>query len=237
MLFSTTCVTKLHDPGLIHGQDENRQCRGWQGYRPPPKRGQSCFRDFNFRLSQICNKFPFKCKACGKQHDVLVAIETHTSHISQSHGSNSLINTLICTPDYLWYVVNKDMYLSIRLQKKYIMSVWHYFDPMICLFARYLMHMLLTRMITLQEDRHELDAKEATCHYLNQCWPKSMALYGVTRSQWNNVGMSYLHTDIRTGGPQKTGSGRKKQPLSSTLWLRLWIHANPNSVEFKIKGL
>ena len=26
--------------------------------------------------------------------------------------------------------------------------------------------------------------RQATCHYLGQCWPRSLSLYGVTRPQW-----------------------------------------------------
>ena len=30
--------------------------------------------------------------------------------------------------------------------------------------------------------------RQATSHYLNQCWPRSLAPYGVTRPQWINTG-------------------------------------------------
>ena len=29
--------------------------------------------------------------------------------------------------------------------------------------------------------------RQATSHYLNKCWPRSMSLYGITRPQWVNV--------------------------------------------------
>ena len=29
---------------------------------------------------------------------------------------------------------------------------------------------------------------QATSHYLSQCWPSSMSLYGITRPQWVNIG-------------------------------------------------
>ena len=29
--------------------------------------------------------------------------------------------------------------------------------------------------------------RQATSHYLNQCWPRPMSLYGVTRPQWVNI--------------------------------------------------
>ena len=29
--------------------------------------------------------------------------------------------------------------------------------------------------------------RQATSHYLNQCWPRSMSSYGVTRPQWVNI--------------------------------------------------
>ena len=32
--------------------------------------------------------------------------------------------------------------------------------------------------------------RQATSHYLSQCWPKSLSPYGITRPQWVNVGSS-----------------------------------------------
>ena len=32
--------------------------------------------------------------------------------------------------------------------------------------------------------QHWFRCGEATSHYLNQCWPRSMSPYGMTRSQW-----------------------------------------------------
>ena len=34
--------------------------------------------------------------------------------------------------------------------------------------------------------------RQATSHYLSQCWPSSMTLYGVTRPQWVNETQSAL---------------------------------------------
>ena len=34
--------------------------------------------------------------------------------------------------------------------------------------------------------------RQATSHYLNQCWPRSKLPYGVTRPQWVKVPVSYL---------------------------------------------
>ena len=33
--------------------------------------------------------------------------------------------------------------------------------------------------------------RQATSHYLSQCWPRSLWPYGVTRSQWINKAHSY----------------------------------------------
>ena len=30
--------------------------------------------------------------------------------------------------------------------------------------------------------------RQATSHYLNQCWPRSLSPYGITRPQWINIG-------------------------------------------------
>ena len=35
--------------------------------------------------------------------------------------------------------------------------------------------------------------RQATSHYLNQCWPRSLSLYGITRPQW--VKISYEPTN------------------------------------------
>ena len=35
--------------------------------------------------------------------------------------------------------------------------------------------------------------RQATSHYLNQCWPRSMLPYGVTRPQWVNYHMQSGH--------------------------------------------
>ena len=37
---------------------------------------------------------------------------------------------------------------------------------------------------------------QATSHYLNQCWPSSMSLYGVTRPQWVNFMLTFSVGDI-----------------------------------------
>ena len=34
--------------------------------------------------------------------------------------------------------------------------------------------------------------RQATIHYLSQCWPRSMSPYGVTRPQWVNISTSTL---------------------------------------------
>ena len=33
---------------------------------------------------------------------------------------------------------------------------------------------------------------QATCHYLNQCWPRSLTPYGITRPQWVNFDNAFL---------------------------------------------
>ena len=33
--------------------------------------------------------------------------------------------------------------------------------------------------------------RQATSHYLNHCWPRSMSLYGVTRPQWDNSSLPW----------------------------------------------
>ena len=39
--------------------------------------------------------------------------------------------------------------------------------------------------------------RQATSHYLSQCWPSSLSPYGVTRPQWVKVGIN--HTTARSG--------------------------------------
>ena len=48
----------------------------------------------------------------------------------------------------------------------------------------------------LTDDKSTLDqvmawCRQATSHYLSQCWPSSMLPYGVTRPQWVNISVSY----------------------------------------------
>ena len=43
--------------------------------------------------------------------------------------------------------------------------------------------------------------RQATSHYLSQCWPRSMLQYGVTRPQWVNsspLSATYMHQGIRS---------------------------------------
>ena len=41
---------------------------------------------------------------------------------------------------------------------------------------------------------------QAPCHYMNQCWPRSLLPYGVTRSQWVRVnGFMCLEWDMGIG--------------------------------------
>ena len=35
--------------------------------------------------------------------------------------------------------------------------------------------------------------RQATSHYLSQCWPRSLLPYGVTRPQWVNLGQELKH--------------------------------------------
>ena len=37
--------------------------------------------------------------------------------------------------------------------------------------------------------------RQATSHYLSQCWPRFMSLYGVTRPQWVNMEVNIVSTD------------------------------------------
>ena len=57
----------------------------------------------------------------------------------------------------------------------------------------------LSRMsLNLNDDKSALVqvmawCHQATSHYLNQCWPRSMSPYGVTRPQWvNEISMSLI---------------------------------------------
>ena len=43
--------------------------------------------------------------------------------------------------------------------------------------------------------------RQATSHYLSQCWPRSMSLYGISRPQWVNIKIpSYQHRDSHYKG-------------------------------------
>ena len=39
--------------------------------------------------------------------------------------------------------------------------------------------------------------RQATSHYLNQCWPRSLPPYGVTRPQWVNSGSDLMPDDTK----------------------------------------
>ena len=41
--------------------------------------------------------------------------------------------------------------------------------------------------------------RQATSHYLNQCWPRSMSPNGVTRPQWVNSGILPCHFSMTSG--------------------------------------
>ena len=77
--------------------------------------------------------------------------------------------------------------------------------------------------------------RQATSHYLSQCWPRSLSPYDVTRPQWvnrvyqpgdnywdNYLGALYLQvtaTHLRIGLPQIWSKGAQ----SSTQWQRLTV--------------
>ena len=52
--------------------------------------------------------------------------------------------------------------------------------------------------------------RQATSHYLNQCWPRSLPPYGVTRPQWVNE------------GAQVCTSLEHSYVLNHDAWLRWW---------------
>ena len=39
--------------------------------------------------------------------------------------------------------------------------------------------------------------RQATSHYLSQCWPRSMSPYGITRPQWVNFKVKYSNSHIQ----------------------------------------
>ena len=60
--------------------------------------------------------------------------------------------------------------------------------------------------------------RQATSHYLSQCWPRSLSPYGVTRSEWVNV------SDVETRIFGKT------RPLN---WLAVdaWLFVSPGHLQ------
>ena len=58
--------------------------------------------------------------------------------------------------------------------------------------------------LDLTDDKSTLDqvmawCRQATSHYLSQCWPRSLSPYGVTRPQWfNSCGAEFILGNIKT---------------------------------------
>ena len=55
--------------------------------------------------------------------------------------------------------------------------------------------------------------RQATSHYLSQCWPRSMMPYGLTRPQWVNSVVIIVHADEVPGHLQTQG-GPSLDPAS-----------------------
>ena len=94
--------------------------------------------------------------------------------------------------------------------------------------------------------------RQATSHYLSQCWPRSLTPYGVTRSQWVNVFHHHLLAICR-GHPKWVGSslfsmsqdgcprvfisliwGTFHQLLNNVLWQRGSFSPNTSSQTCRI---
>ena len=70
--------------------------------------------------------------------------------------------------------------------------------------------------------------RQATSHYLNQCWPRSMSPYGVTRPQWVN----YWH-HIVTYILIHTGSGNTWTNLCWFIISRVQWHSSSDNFHKK----
>ena len=85
--------------------------------------------------------------------------------------------------------------------------------------------------IPLTEDKSKLVhvmawCRQATSHYLSQCWPRSLSPYGVTRHQWLKT--EFLsHRQYNEGGPNIDHPvGKRRDWDRMTLHRTLWLWEN-----------
>ena len=76
--------------------------------------------------------------------------------------------------------------------------------------------------------------RQATSHYLSQCWPRSMSPHGVTRPQWvNHIHLCLFCSRTRSGKASVTVVGSRRvwsqrsltsrlRRLRSHAWCRIW---------------
>ena len=60
--------------------------------------------------------------------------------------------------------------------------------------------------------------RQATSHYLSQCWPRYLSPYGVTRSQWVNWSPLMLHTCIGELGQHWSCNGLLPAHCQAITW-------------------
>ena len=114
------------------------------------------------------------------------------------HKSHVRIVTMAILPIHLPHIISGSMIGGCT--GWLIGPWWNWMKFSICDFQTYfsdwwLRHLLWNcpyrNVIGLTDDQSTLVqvlgwCHQATSHYLSQCWPRSMASYGVTRGQWVN---------------------------------------------------